>query len=560
MLRIRREFTFAYTNCNLNTLFFVYYTVYQIKIKYRAKTRPYIIHIKEQDRDKAGSAMKNKLLQGTIVLLCSSVVLRCIGFVYQMLVVRLAGTEALGILNMTMPFYMLLVVLATMGMPIAIAKLAAEYQSRNRQYAIVHMMRIAFLCVFGLSVLCLCIALVVMPQLFDVLKTDLRVRQCFRVLIPGIVIVPFCSVMRGYFQGLEQMVYPSAGQIAEQLIRVVCGIALLVWVSPNDVLSLAMSLAAAAMLGELGGCMFLGIFYWRNRKRISIPISFAGKRESLNCIKSLFSLGLPVTGTRITSTIDMAIEASLVPICLIAVGYTSGQAASIYGLFSGVAVSLLTIPTVLTGALSTALIPAISGAASAHRTDVLQRYCQQAISVTWIFCLPVIFILYLYGEEFGRILFHIEGLGEMMHWLSFGAVFLYLGQTVVGILQGLGMTRTVFFNNFCGSAAKLIGMYYCIASLGMGGNGIAGGMILGYGLQCMMNVAALGQNVAIRIPWKEIGLPLVNSLLMVVHLQFWENILPNDTIWTFFLRLVFAACGYLCVLVCTGVWKPQMKR
>ena len=89
--------------------------------------------------------MKNKLLQGTIVLLCSSIVLRCIGFVYQMLVVRLAGTEPLGILNMTMPFYMLLVVLATMGMPVAIAKLAAEYSSRNAQTAIGQMMRTAFL-------------------------------------------------------------------------------------------------------------------------------------------------------------------------------------------------------------------------------------------------------------------------------------------------------------------------------------------------------------------------------------------------------------------------------
>ena len=43
--------------------------------------------------------MKNKLLQGTVVLLCSSVVLRCLGFVYQILVVRISGTESLGILN-----------------------------------------------------------------------------------------------------------------------------------------------------------------------------------------------------------------------------------------------------------------------------------------------------------------------------------------------------------------------------------------------------------------------------------------------------------------------------
>ena len=48
--------------------------------------------------------MKNKFLQGTVILLATSVVLRGLGFVYQMLVVRFAGTESVGILNMSYPF------------------------------------------------------------------------------------------------------------------------------------------------------------------------------------------------------------------------------------------------------------------------------------------------------------------------------------------------------------------------------------------------------------------------------------------------------------------------
>ena len=295
--------------------------------------------------------MKNKLLQGTMVLLCSSVVLRCLGFVYQILVVRIAGTESLGILNMTMPFYMLLVVVATMGMPIAITKLTAQYAASHGQAVIAQMMRTAFGLVLILSVVCLIAACVVMPEVFALLNTEQRVQQCFLVLIPGIIIVPFCSVMRGYFQGMQQMVYPSIGQIIEQLIRVFCGIGLILWVSPKDVLSLAMSLGCAAMLGEAGGCAFLAVLYLRNRRKALAGIRYSKITGSKEWLKPLLSLGLPVTGTRLTSTVDMAIEASIVPFCLIASGYTISQAASIYGQFSGVAVSLLTIPTVLTGAL-----------------------------------------------------------------------------------------------------------------------------------------------------------------------------------------------------------------
>ena len=381
--------------------------------------------------------MKNKLLQGTVVLLCSSVVLRCLGFVYQILVVRISGTESLGILNMTMPFYMLLVVIATMGMPIAITKLTAQYVASHGQYVIGQMMRTAFLLVLALSFVCLLAACIIMPKAFSLLHTDIRVSQCFVVLIPGIVIVPFCSVMRGYFQGMQQMLYPSVGQIVEQLIRVFCGIALLLWVSPKDVLSMAMSLGAAAMLGEAGGCVFLAVMYLHSRRKAIAQQPNQSVAGRIQWMKPLLSLGIPVTATRLTSTVDMAIEASIVPFCLIVSGYTLNEAAAIYGQFSGVAMSLLTIPTVLTGALGTALIPAISEVAANGRKKELQQYCGRAVSVTWAFSLPIIFMLYLYGEEFGQMLFHIEGLGEMMRWLSFGAVFVYLGQTVVGILQGL---------------------------------------------------------------------------------------------------------------------------
>ena len=88
--------------------------------------------------------MKNKFLQGTVILLLTSVLLRGLGFVYQMLVVRFAGTESVGLLNMSFPFYIMLVVLATAGMPVAIAKLTAEYVSRGREEQVSAMMRTAF--------------------------------------------------------------------------------------------------------------------------------------------------------------------------------------------------------------------------------------------------------------------------------------------------------------------------------------------------------------------------------------------------------------------------------
>ena len=231
--------------------------------------------------------------------------------------------------------------------------------------------------------------------------------------------------------------------------------------------------------------------------------------------RGLVSLGFPTTCTRLTSSIDRAIEASRVPACLLAVGYNASQAAGVYGQFSGVAISLITIPTVLTGALATALIPAVSEADAARDWQGLQQRCSQSIAITWMCSFPVILLLYVYGEQLCQMLFHIEGLGPRIRMLVFGAFFLYLGQTIVGMLQGLGQTETVFVNNLLGSAAKLAGMYYCIRTLNWGSMGIAGGMVLGYGLQCLLNLTALSCKVPIHLSCKEIVLPAFGGMGMI---------------------------------------------
>lgn len=493
--------------------------------------------------------MNSKFLKGTLILLATSVLLRGIGFVYQMLIVRFAGTEAVGILNMSVPFYSILLVMATAGMPVAIAKLTAGFVSKGEEAEIGRMMRTAFLLVGALSIGAFAAAVWVLPQVFSHLGTEARVAKCFTMLIPGLVIVPFCSVMRGYFQGMQQMQYPSLGQVAEQVIRVISGLVLVIWICPKDVTMLAMALAAAAMLGEAGGCLLLWFcyLYARRKQRQRNPESTGASRTAL---PDLLALGMPQAFTKLTSSVDMAIEASLVPFCLIHMGFNASQAAAVYGQFSGVAVSLITIPTVLTGALGTALIPAVSEADAGGRKKELEARCSQSVLITWMFSLPVILMLYAYGEELCCILFHIEGMGPMMRMLSFGAVFMYLEQTLVGILQGLGETKTVFVNNFWGSFSKLIGMYYGICILGWGSLGVAAGMVLGYGLQCLLNLAALSCRVKLYIKLSSILLPAAGSVLMLAAVKL--IMLYHKSSLVLLAAMMAGGCMYLFFLFFTG--------
>lgn len=69
----------------------------------------------------------------------------------------------------------------------------------------------------------------------------------------ALLFVPVMTGLRGYFQGLQQMVPTAVSQVVEQTIRVTVMIVLLLWLMRRDA-SLE-TIAAGAMMGSVAGGM-----------------------------------------------------------------------------------------------------------------------------------------------------------------------------------------------------------------------------------------------------------------------------------------------------------------
>ena len=94
----------------------------------------------------------------------------------------------------------------------------------------------------------------------------------------------------------------------------------------------------------------------------------------------------------------------------------------------------------------------------------------------------------------------------------------------------------------------MIGMYYCIRTLGWGSNGIAGGMVLGYGLQCLLNLAMLARKVQFALSWKEMLLPVASSFFMLWVIRLCASVSAVGLL----LAMVAGGLSYLLVLFATG--------
>lgn len=492
----------------------------------------------------------NRFLRGTLILFISGIILKVMGFFYQVFIVRTIGTEAIGLVNMVHPYYIAPVIIATMGMPIAISRIVAKTEAKNENNG--QIMRTAFKLVIVLSALTLVSALIFMPRIFARAGFDNRLRWCFYILLPGIIIVPLSSVMRGYFQGRRRMLSPALGQIFEQMCRISVGAGLIYFFKDAYQGYLALFLCAALICGEFGGLVLLSVFYLHERRsEKNLPLGEAHLAEML-------ALGVPATLTRLTSSVDLMAEAWILPAGLRKHGVTASESAALYGRLNSVCFTLVSLPGVLTNALATMLLPSIA-ALSVRDKAKLKEKCADSILVTYMFALPVAAIFYQEGGAMLALIYKLHDLEEVMRILSVCAIFIYLGQTMVGILQGLGRNQAVFWTNLSGSVLKIVLLAILVYDRGEGIKGAAWAFMAAYGGQCMIEFVLLKIYVGFRLSAKRLLLPfLASGAVWMMVPTFTANLQIFFGAWAPIWASVILCLGYLTILRLLGVFSLEM--
>ncbi|MGI6225724.1 MAG: stage V sporulation protein B [Peptococcales bacterium] len=461
---------------------------------------------------------KQSFVQGALILFIAGIFVKFAGFIFQIIVIRIIGTEAVGLYNMIFPLYITAIVLSTAGLPLAISKMVSHYIALGSYRAAIRVFKVALSLIIILSLTFTLLLVIISPMLIKTLYKDPRVVWCFYAMVPGIIIVPICSAFRGFFQGLQDMVPPAFTQCIEQITRITIAIFLITTLKPYGIKIVAVGLSLSMIIGELFGLFTIYILYKLRRRKLRFSL---GKNEyqkltvpTKKIITELFKFGFPATLTRLISSLVLTFEASLIPISLQKSGFTINQAASIYGQFSGVSMTLLTIPTVLTFSLATSLLPAISEAEAQGKFAALQFRSTESLRLTYLFGLPMAIILLLKATSLSNILFNLPEAGTTIRFLAWGAIFLYLAQTSNGILQGLGLVDKVLINTIIGSCIKLLGIIYLVKIPELNINGAAVAFVLSFLIICILNLSIIHKATGFRLKIKQIILPFIAVLFM----------------------------------------------
>ena len=508
---------------------------------------------------------QQSLLEGALILTVSGFINRILGFILRILIVRQIGDEGLGLFQMVYPIYITLLLLGTAGFPAAIAKLIPERLTVNNKTGAFNYFKITIITVGTISTLLSLTLFSTARYISTTILSDPRTFYPFMGLIPALIICPLSSGFKGFFQGYRTMIPTAVSQFTEQTSRLGATLAILSIISHLKIRYQATGIALGISIGEAAGLLILiYIFICQTSQHNILPEKITDISEGfLKDIKEISSLALPITAGRIINSLMQTGEAIIIPKQLQLKGHSINTATSLYGQLSGMVIQVIGLPTVITIALATSLIPSISKAHSSGNKMKIQKNFSDILKISSILGIIATVIFISKGKEICNLLFGHPEAGILLSGLTFSAPFIYFLHLSSGMLNGLGHPGLSVRNITIGSLLKLLAIYFLTPHPAFGIRGVLIGITAGCIISALLNFLTIGSIIGFNFNKKLIFIkPMVAGIITWLFNPLFsdlKNVFP-EKIYSLIV-LILITVIYFLILIITGViTKKDLER
>lgn len=476
-----------------------------------------------------------------------SVATRAMGFVFRIYLSRTLGAEALGLYQVALSVFSVLLTVVASGMPVVISKLTAKYyakKDKNSEGGLVS----AALLISVITSLVLIVLVLAFKGVFSALFADDRCYTILLVLLPAILCSAIYNVFRGAMWGHSNYFPYCITELFEQIARIVICVFLLTFgvssLSPS--ISAALSLSIASLLSAILAVVLYFVYGGRMKKPNGV-------------YKEVLRSNTSITGVRVASSLVQPIIALIVPARLMAAGYTSAQAMSSYGVAMGMTMPFLFIPITLVSSLSMALIPDLSTALANKDGEHVNNRIFSSIT----FALLITFILIpLYigaGENIGLFFYDNIESGRLLASAAWVMLPFALLNITSAILNALGLEVKSFVNYLFGSIFMFAGIIFLPQLIGV--RAIIWAMGLCVSVAALLNIRMIKKhtNVKLNILKPAIKLSLIS--VPTAALTYFMTSLLSGVIPLFFNLAISCILGlamFLSLAVVFGVVNIQM--
>lgn len=455
----------------------------------------------------------SKFFQGTLILLAAGLITRVLGFINRIVVARVIGGEGVGLYMMALPTLFLVITVTQIGLPVAIAKFVAEANAVGDEKRIKKILVVSLSITLGLSLLFTPALMILAPLLSQTLFTDERVFWPLIAITPIIPIVAVSAVIRGYFQGKQNMKPGAIAIILEQVIRILLIAYLTKTFLPYGIEYAAAAAMFASVIGELVSLLYL-LTSFKVKKHFRLRNNFFSQiKQGKETLSQLLSIALPSTGSRLISNVSWFLEPIVVAQSLAIAGVSTALATQQYGELVGYAWPVLMLPSFITISLSTSLVPAVSEAASLGNMKLVSYRLHQALRIIFITGCLSMMVLFVFAEPLMELMYNNNHAAVYITFLAPICIFIYYQMPLQSILQALNLAKAAMINSLIGAIVKL-GLIFALSSqpqLGIMGTAI--GIAASTVLVTFLHFATISKRITFAFEIKDYLLTIIITFL-----------------------------------------------
>jgi stage V sporulation protein B len=405
---------------------------------------------------------KDTLVKGTLILAAAALVARALGVFQRVPLDYIMGPVGQGYFAVANGVYLLLLVVATAGIPSAVSKMVSERYALGQIGEAQQVYRAALLFGGAAGVVITLGMFALAPWIAGPILHDPKAASAIRAIAPSLLLFPTIAMMRGYFQGRQFMAAGGMSQIAEQILRVAAAVILAFmvynWNPHNDE-----GIAAGASLGSVFGSIgaFLVMLYYANNLRKTDRAEPPKSRDTSRRLRlseiyrELFRLSVPIVMTAVTVQLLYTLDNIMVK-SLTRGHFDPKLINDWWGILGLNAQAIAGIPVILAVALSQSIIPVISSAHAVGDRAAVGRQSSLAVRIAVFTGMPVVLLLSIGAYSVNGLLFKETQGSLIVAMLTFGTIFQVGMMVSNSILLGIGQPKKATIHATTGILLKVL--------------------------------------------------------------------------------------------------------
>lgn len=474
---------------------------------------------------------KTSFAKNIISLLIAHVFIKIIGFVNKIYLTNREGfgDEGNAIYSSAFQIYALFLTISSIGIPNAVSKLVSERLAIGDSRGAHKIFKIAFI-TFGFIGFICSITLFISAEYISCTLIQIPEAQLsLEALSPAIFFVSITSVIKGYFNGRENLNVGANSQTVEQFFRTIITIILIEYIARITGLNTKVMAGAAAIsstISEIICFMYLYKYYISMKKEIgneirrSINYKYKGRRKIL---KEIFSVSIPMSIGPIIGGINKNID-SVTIVRGLKQFITETEARIQYGILTGKVDTIIAFPLSFNNIFSSILIPAVSSAKASGNFSNANKKIEFSILMSVLIGMPATVGIIVFAQPILELLFPNQPDGAILLQIcAVSIVFTMINQNVNAVLHGLGKTVITIFILIIGVIVKVL-LNTILLNINpnefiLGGiRGAAFANTISCIVVCLIEIVVMKKYINIKLNIKRFIKPIVSTIIMMICL------------------------------------------